>query len=178
MSGLLKNIDSGVAKSGNFAIFVVPRSAGYNDQAVNIFSTAHKAGFLRQVYSLDLLILADFEGGSPSLYTYITNFFLKMPRSEKVSAVAQGASIATVSVRNSASKPVQAKPIKRYYQVSLRAKRINLGVANLDCSHPFFASSREEAIGMAIDSLKIKWPNYLIASETITCYPLNVKSAK
>lgn len=171
-----KYVRANLVKSETLPIFVVPRFARSNDQAVNIFLTADKAGFLRQVYSLDLRILADFEGGSPSLYTYDTNFFLKMPRSEKVSADAQGVSIATVSARNSASKPIPAKPTKRYYQVSIYAKRNDICVANLHCSHPYLATSREEAIGMAVDHVKAAWPKYMICAQDVTCCPLNLKS--
>lgn len=109
------------------------------------------------------------------VHTQLT-FDLKMRDSEKVSAGAQGASIATVSARNSAfSKPVQAHSTKRYYQVSIYAKRIDICVANLHCSHPFLATSREETIGMACARIKERWPKYFILAEDIVCQPLNLK---
>ena len=174
MSGSEKICGKSLVKSETLLNIVVRQSG---QQITNyIFHTANnRAGSC--VLSLRAGHSVARKGGSSFLYIYATNFCTQMRQSEKVSAVAQGASIATVSVRKSASKPVQAKPIKRYYQVHFRAQRINLGVSNLECSHPFLATSREEAVGMAIDYLVGKWPHYNLLAETITCYPLNLKSA-
>lgn len=91
MTAVAQNIcPQNLQSQKDFAYLPLPRSAKFNELAENIFTTAYKAGFLRQVYSLGLQILADFKGGSPFLYTYETNFFLKMPRSEKVSDGAPG----------------------------------------------------------------------------------------
>lgn len=131
-------------------IFVLSRLAMYNDQAVNIFLTAYKAGFLRQVYSLDLLILADFKGGSPSFYTYVTKFFLKMPRSEKVSEGARGASNAT---RNPAKKDSSAFHI---YHVRIRAVCLTSYESRVEISQDrtYGAYDRSDAIRRAIDNLR------------------------
>lgn len=177
MSGSVKNMGTDLVKSKTLLNIVMPNSAKFNRQARHIFYTADKAGFLRQVYSIRLALFGDIQRELASFVIPITNFFLTMPNSEKVSAVAQGASIATVSARKRVSKPVQAKPTKRYYQVTFYAVRKGLGVANLYCSHPFLAISSNEALGMALDYLKSKWPGYSIDVDKYTCYPLNVKSS-
>ena len=170
MSGLLKNMCSSVAKSGNFAIFVVRTGCRLTEYSQDIFFTADKAALLRRFYFGSLDRFAKLQE-RVALFVFIHNQIFSRMRT--------GRNLAD-SVNNStrtASKPVQAKPIKRYYQVHFRAQRINLGVSNLECSHPFLATSREEAVGMAIDYLVGKWPHYNLLAETITCYPLNLKSA-
>ena len=173
MSGCENILRADLVKSENFTNIVLPRSG---QQITNyIFYTANnRAG------SCVLSLRADHflaeKGGSSFLYIYATNFCTQMPRSEKVSAGAPGVPDATANARNSVSKPVQAKPTKRYYQVTIYAKRNDICVANLNCSHPFLATSREEAIGMACDHIKERWPKYMIYADDIMCYPLNLKA--
>ena len=155
----------------DFVRLPLPRSGKHTTK--NIFTTAYnRAGSC--VLSLRAYHFLAEKGGSSFLYIYATNFCTQMPRSEKVSAGAPGASTATVSARKRASKPVQAKPIKCYYQVTIYAKRGDLCVANLHCSYPFLATSREEAIGMACDLIRYRWPKYMIVAEDIQCTPIRL----
>ena len=94
-----------------------------------------------------------------------------MPNSKNLKANVQGTLASTHAPRERAA----LKPTKRYYQVSIYAKRIDICVANLHCSHPFLATSREEAIGMACARIKERWPKYFILAEDIVCQPLNLK---
>lgn len=167
-----------LVKSETLPIFVMANSENVGSRIT--YKPYNKAGSLSDdLVPTSSRCLPKQPRGLASFVTYATNFFPKMANSEKVSAGAQGASIATVSARNSAfSKPVQAHSTKRYYQVSIYAKRIDICVANLHCSHPFLATSREEAIGMACARIKERWPKYFILAEDIVCQPLNLKSCK
>lgn len=159
----------------DFVRLPLPRIANLTGSQITYETTADKAELLFDDSTLvGSRFLAEL-GGSASLYiSHIANFFRTMPRTEKVSAGAPGASTATVSARKRASKPVQAKPIKRYYQVTIYAKRGDLCVANLHCSYPFLATSREEAIGMACDLIRYRWPKYMIVAEDIQCTPIRL----
>ena len=176
-SGCENILRADLVKSENFTNIVLPKIANHTGSQITYETTADKAGLLFDdstlVGSRSLARL----GGSASLYIIHTaNFFRTMPKTEKVSAGAPGAPDATANARKRVSKPVQAKPTKRYYQVSIYAKRNDICVANLHCSHPFLATSREEAIGMACDHIKDRWPKYFILAEEIICYPLNLKA--
>lgn len=170
-----KYVRANLVKSETLPIFVMANSENVGSRIT--YKPHNKAGSLSDdLVPTSSRCLPKQPRGLASFVTYATNFFPKMANSEKVSAGAQGASIATVSARNSAfSKLVQAHSTKRYYQVSIYAKRIDICVANLHCSHPFLATSREEAIGMACARIKERWPKYFILAEDIVCQPLNLK---
>lgn len=167
-----KYVHANLVKSETLPIFVMRDSD--NRIAKNIFYTTNRRVPVILPFRWSL---SRKQKGARLLFVHTQlTFDLKMRDSEKVSAGAQGASIATVSARNSAfSKLVQAHSTKRYYQVSIYAKRIDICVANLHCSHPFLATSREEAIGMACARIKERWPKYFILAEDIVCQPLNLK---
>lgn len=179
MSGCENILRADLVKSETLPIFVVPRCRRFTQSQTNIQATANKAGlFFGRFHFGDLDILADFQKGLASFVIYIPQIFVsKMPRCDKNLTVnAQGASTSTVNARKRVSKPVQAKPTKRYYQVSIYAKRYDASAMNLHCSHPFLATSREEAIGMACDHIKERWPKYMVFTDDISCYPLNLKA--
>ena len=158
----------------DFVCLPLPKIANLTGSQITYETTADKAGLLfDESTPVGSRSLAR-EGGPASLLYTIANFFRTMPKTEKVSAGAPGASTATVSARKRASKPVQAKPIKRYYQVTIYAKRGDLCVANLHCSYPFLATSREDAIGMACDLIRYRWPKYMIVAEDIQCTPIRL----
>ena len=101
-------------------------------------------------------------------------FIRKMPRNENNLTVdARGASASTPTARKTVFMPVLAQPIKRYYQVSLLAGRNLSGTANLHSTHPYLAASREEAISMACNHLKNRFPRHVILTENTVCYPIN-----
>ena len=120
-----------LVKSETLPIFVMANSENVGSRIT--YKPHNKAGSLSDdLVPTSSRCLPKQPRGLASFVTYATNFFPKMANSEKVSAGAQGASIATVSARNSAfSKLVQAHSTKRYYQVSIYAKRIDICVANL-----------------------------------------------
>ena len=74
-----------IAVSNKFTMFVVPNSAKSDSSAHHIFDSAYKAGFLRRVYSIRLALFGDIRGRLASFVIHLTNFFLKMPNSGKVS---------------------------------------------------------------------------------------------
>ncbi len=167
-----KYVRANLVKSETLPIFVMRDSD--NRIAKNIFYTTNRRVTVILPFRWSL---SRKQKGARLLFvpTQLT-FDLKMRDSENVSAGAKCASIATVCARNSAFyKPVQAHSTKRYYQVSIYAKRIDICVANLHCSHPFLATSREEAIGMACARITERWPKYFILAEDIVCQPLNLK---
>lgn len=160
----------------DFAYLLLPNRRRLTKARQQHISTADTADSLRRFYFGSLDGLATFKGGQPLFAIPITQILSRMPNRENLTANAQGASTSTANARNSVSKPVQAKPTKRYYQVTIYAKRNDICVANLNCSHPFLAASREEAIGMACDHIKERWPKYMIYADDIMCYPLNLKA--
>ena len=119
MSGSEKNIVSGVAMSGNIAIFVVPRTVNCTSSQNYISQTANKAGSLFDDSTLvGSRFLAELGGLASYCITYLQTFFRKMPRTEKVSKGAQGVSSATVNARNRVTSSVQTQSI---YKVSIHA---------------------------------------------------------
>ncbi len=75
------------AVSENICIFVMPRNVRITESKRYIQNRNNKAGFLRQFYFGSLAFLGGNKGASPVLFcTYCKNFFLKMPRNEKVSS--------------------------------------------------------------------------------------------
>lgn len=176
MSGSVKNMGTDLVKSKTLLNIVMPNSAKFNRQARHIFYTADKAGFLRQVYSIRLALFGDIQRELASFVIPITNFFLTMPNSEKVSAVAQGASIATANARKRVSKPVQAKPIKHYYQVEIRAISTESLSSNLVFSSVFPALSKAEAIGMACNYVGEHWPSFAICTRKTCCRTINLSA--
>ena len=171
MSGSVKNMGKSLVKSETLLNIVVPNSLSPN--SAYIFLTAHKAGFLRRFHFGGFGLFGNIRRRL-ALFVFVhnSNFCSQMPNSHKNLQLA-----VNNSTRTASAKAVKPAVSKRYYQVHFRAQRINLGVSNLECSHPFLATSREEAVGMAIDYLVGKWPHYNLLAETITCYPLNLKSA-
>ena len=97
-----------LVKSETLPIFVMANSENVGSRIT--YKPYNKAGSLSDdLVPTSSRCLPKQPRGLASFVTYATNFFPKMANSEKVSADAQGASIATVSARNSAfSKLVQA----------------------------------------------------------------------
>lgn len=59
----------------DFVGLPLPNSAKFNRQAQNIFQTADKAGFLRQVYSIRLALFGDIQGRLASFVIHISQIF-------------------------------------------------------------------------------------------------------
>lgn len=95
-----------------------------------------------------------------------------MRTGENLAAGAPGVPDATANARKRVSKPVQAKPI---YKVSIRA----IGTWAADYKNGVYssdiyqASNQEEAIGMACEHIKAKFPQHSILAEEIKCSLLN-----
>ena len=174
-SGCENILRADLVKSETLPIFVVPRCRRFTQSQTNIQATANKAGlFFGRFHFGDLDILADFQKGLASFVIYIPQIFVsKMPRCDKnLTANAQGASTSTANARKRVSKPAQAKPI---YKVSIRA----IGTWAADYKNGVYssdiyqASNQEEAIGMACEHIKAKFPRHSILAEEIKCSLLN-----
>lgn len=164
-----------MVKSENFTNIVLPKIANHTGSQITYETTADKAGLLFDdstlVGSRSLARL----GGSASLYIIHTaNFFRTMPKTEKVSAGAPGVPDATANARKRVSKPVQAKPTKRYYQVDIWAISTESLSSNLVFSSVFPALSKAEAIGMACNYIGEHWPAFAICSKKIICRTINL----
>lgn len=128
-------------------IFVLPRS----DRRVTdyIFTIAdNRAGSCATNLSVGHFLAE--KGGSSFLYIYLTNFSAQMPRSEKVSEGARGASNAT---RNPAKKDPSAFHI---YHVRIRAVCLTSYESRVEISQDrtYGAYDRSDAIRRAIDNLR------------------------
>ena len=168
-SGCENILRADLVKSEILPIFVMRQSG---QQITNyIFYTAdNRAGSC--VLSLRAGHSVARKGGSSFLYIYATNLCTQMRQSEKVSAGAPGVPDATANARKRVSKPAQAKPI---YKVSLRA----IGTWAADYKNGVYssdiyqASNQEEAIGMACEHIKAKFPRHSILADEIKCSLLN-----
>lgn len=128
-------------------IFVLPRG----DQQITNYIFYHcynRAGSCVLGLRADHFLAE--KGGSSFLYIYLTNFCTQMPRSEKVSEDARGASNAT---RNPAKKDSSAFHI---YHVRIRAVCLTSYESRVEISQDrtYGAYDRSDAIRRAIDNLR------------------------
>ena len=153
-----------------FVRLPLPKNAKVSESKRHIFNTANKAGSLSDNSSSEVLRSLARIGGPASCYIHTTQVFQTMPKNENLQSAGNN------STRTAPAKAAKSavKPIKRYYQVTIYAKRGDLCVANLHCSYPFLATSREEAIGMACDLIRYRWPKYMIVAEDIQCTPIRL----
>lgn len=133
MKASIKKYDNNLQSQKDFSSLLLPRIADLTESRITYKDTANKAGSLSDnSTSVGLRFLAELQRGL-ALFVYVLQltFFQRMPRIEKVSAGAPGVPTATVSARKRASKPVQAKPIKRYCQCK------NIWVKSLQSQNDF-----------------------------------------
>ena len=130
-------------------IFVLPKTAEISESERNIFYSVNKAGSLYDNSSSEVLRSLARLGGLAS-FLYIANFFHTMPKTEKVSEDARGASNAT---RNPAKKDPSAFHI---YHVRIRAVCLTSYESRVEISQDrtYGAYDRSDAIRRAIDNLR------------------------
>lgn len=166
-----------IAVSNKFTKFVVPNSAKSDSSAHHIFDSAYKAGFLRRVYSIRLALFGDIRGRLASFVIHLTNFFLKMPNSGKVSGTVNN-STRTAPKKYSTLKSEERQSTQHIYKVKFygvgKWNRSTFGTqADIHFGDIFSATSVFEATGMAIEAVQKEFPQYDIALRSIKCSLLN-----
>ena len=159
MSGLVKNMYSGVAKSQNFAIFVVREHCNYSSPKVHITRSIRRCPCLTSTLR-SCGVLAKHMGQRFLFALTLTtlNFWQTMREHVKSSKAARGV--------------VSAQHI---FRVSIRT----IGRWSDDyksgayLSDNYQASSKEEAIGMACEYVKSILPLHSIVASEIKCTLLN-----
>lgn len=171
-SGCENILRADLVKSETLPIFVVRTGCRLTEYSQDIFSTADKAALLRRFYFGSLDRFAKLQERVALFCISIFQIFSRMRTGENLAAGAPGVPDATANARKRVSKPVQAKPI---YKVSIRA----IGTWAADYKNGVYssdiyqASNQEEAIGMACEHIKAKFPQHSILAEEIKCSLLN-----
>lgn len=169
MSGLVKNMYSDVAKSQNFAIFVVRTGCRLTEYSQDIFFTADKAALLRRFYFGSLDRFAKLQE-RVALFVFIHNQIFSRMRTGENLADSVNNSTRTASVKTAKSAAKQS-----IFRVSIRT----IGRWSDDyksgafLSDNYQASSKEEAIGMACEYVKSILPLHSIVASEIKCTLLN-----
>ena len=171
------------AVSKNMRMFVVPNSESRTGSRITYESAILKRGSLSDdSTSVGSRCLAKHKGDSASFVIHTTNFFQKMPNSEKVSGAVKNSTRTAPITPYSRLKSEEREKSQGLFKVKFYGvghwlpsadTSTNPHRADIYFTDNYQASSAFEAAGMAIDAVQKQHPQYDIVLRSIKCSLLN-----